>query len=294
MKKYILFLVVMGFSTLVSAQNAFIEIPQSYWETFNVENALQTANSGDADVQFMVALYYTDVAPDNGKFKYWIEKAGAQNHSGAQCLIAQCYAIGDYGFTQDKTKALEYARKSAMSNNIQAIGMMADIYRTGMFGLPKDDQLAAYWIGKGARLGDAYCQYMFGIMLLNGIGCLKNEQEGLLWLQKSADQKYIDAQCGLIAFYAQQKDDDKSRRKLMAIGLDFLINPEIAQNSESILFAKGLLGFEFFKRKNYRKGIQLMREGLKSQNELLQIYWQTMDEYAREVLGTTLYALENQ
>lgn len=294
MKRIVLFCFGVLCSISVDAQNTFIEIPQSYWETFNVESALQTANNGDTDTQFMLALYYTDVVPDNGKFKYWIEKAATQNHSGAQCLIAQCYAIGDYGFEQNGAKALEYARKSATSNNIQAICMMFDVYRTGMFGLSKSDQQATYWVGKGARLGDAYCQYWYGVMLINGIGCLKNEGEGLSWLHKSADQKYIEAQCNLIHFYALQRDDQESRRKLISIGLDFLINPEVSQNNESILFAKGLLGFEFFNRKNYKKGIQLMREGLKSQNELLQFYWKTMNDYAQEVLGTTLYALENQ
>lgn len=54
----------------------------------------------------MVALYYyyTDVVSDNGKFKYWIEKAAAQNHPGALCLIAQCYYVRDYGFEQNEAK----------------------------------------------------------------------------------------------------------------------------------------------------------------------------------------------
>lgn len=293
MKRIVLFWFGVLFSISVDAQNTLKKIPQSYWKTFNIEDALQIANDGDTDTQFMVALYYADVALDNGKFKYWIEKAAAQNHSGAQCLIAQCYAGGDCGFEQNGAKALEYARKSAVLNNTQALCMMFDAYRFGMFGLLKSDLLAAYWVERGARLGDAYCQNWYGVMLINGIGCLKNEAEGLSWLQKSADQKYIEAQCNLISFYAG-RDDQESRRKLMSIGLDFLINPEISQNNELILYAKGLLGFEFFNRKNYKRGIQLMREGLKSQNELLQFYWKTMDEYAREVLGTTLYALENQ
>lgn len=37
-----------------------------------------------------------------------------------------------------------------------------------------------------------------------------------------------------------------------------------------------------------------MREALNSQNELIQFYWHTMNEYTHEVLGTTIRQLENQ
>lgn len=293
MKKYFLALLGLIVAFSIHAQNAFIDIPQSYWTDFKLEEALQKASNGDSEAQFMIALYYTDVNPNIVKFKTWIEKAAAQNHSGALCLMAQCYAAGDYGFELNEEKALKYARLSASLNNVQAISMMFDVYRIGMFGVKKDDSQAAYWIGKGARLGDAYSQYWFGIMLMNGIGCLKDEQQGLLWLQKSANQKYIEAQANLICYYGA-KDDQTSKTKLMSIGLDFLINPEVNQNTESILIAKGILGFEFFNKRNYKKGIQLMREALNSQNELIQFYWHTILEYTHEVLGTTIRQLENQ
>lgn len=294
MRKYILFLSGLLMAISVYAQNPSEEILQrSSWDNFNIDEALQAANNGDANAQINVALYYINVIPDNAKFKHWIEKAAAQNHAKALCLIAQLYFIDDYGFPVNEAKALEYARKAASLNNIRAICMMAESYRDGMCGLSKDDVQATYWFGKGALLGDAYCQEQLGFRYMAGIGGPTNEKDGLYWLQKSAEQKYIDAQCDLIVYY-HGKNDKESRNKLMLIGLDFLINPEISQNSENILFAKGLVGEELFNRKKYKRGIHLMREGLKSQNELLQFYWKMMDEYAREVLGTTLDALENQ
>ena len=294
MRKYILFLSGLLMALSVYAQNPSEEIfQQSSWDTFNIDEALQAANNGDANAQINVALYYINVIPDNAKFKHWIEKAAAQNHVKALCMIAQLYFIGDYGFPVNKTKALEYARKAASLNNIQAIRIMAETYRDGLCRLSKDDAQATYWFEKGALLGDAYCQEQLGCRYIAGIGVPTNEKEGLYWLQKSAEQKYIDAQCDLIIYYHWQNDKE-SRNKLMLIGLDFLINPEISQNSKRILLAKGLVGEELFNRKEYKRGIQLMREGLKSQNELLQFYWKMMDEYAREVLGTTRDALENQ
>ncbi len=291
MKKYLLFLLGCCFSISINAQDTFI--PQSYWERFNIDDVLQMANNGDATAQLTIGLYYVDVTPDNEKFKYWIEKAAAQNNSDAQYVIARCYAFGDYGFTQDDAKVLEYARKAAAANKVEAIQIMSDAYRCGLFGLPKDFLQAIYWAKKGALLGDADCQYLLGLMMyMDDNGVQKDEKEALQWWQKSAAQKNIDAQCMLITHYGMQDDED-SRNKLISVGLDFLINPDISQNSKDILSAKGLVGFEFFRRKNYKKGIQLMREGLKTQDELLQFYWKLMNEYAREH-GTTLEALENQ
>lgn len=291
MKKYLL-LVGIVIPILANAQT-FIE--ESFWKTFNVENALHTANNGDANSQLIVALYYKDVAHDNTKFRYWIEKATIQNQIDALLVSAVMYTVGDCGFPENKAKALEYLRKAASMNSIQAIRGMANAYLYGDLDLSQNDGQALYWFRKGALLGDAFCQTELGKMYMNGECISQDEQEGVRWLQKGADQNYIDAQCYLIIYYATRRSDDQeSSRKLMKIGLDFLINPEISQNSELILFAKGLVGSEFFNRGNYKRGIQLMREGLKCKNELLQFYWKTMDEYAREVLGTTLYALENQ
>ena len=208
--------------------------------------------------------------------------------------MAKCYAIGDYGFAQDYSQAIKYTRKSAMANNIHAIFMMFEMYRNGLFGITKDDQQAVYWVRKGARLGDAYCEYVYGMMLKLGIGCLKNEKEALSWLHKSADQKDIDAQCYLIGYY-NSLSDKESKDKLLSLGLDFLINPNISQNTEAILVTKSIVGFELFNRKEYAKGIALVRESRqKTNDELVQFYWQMMNEYAREVLETTLDALENQ
>ena len=295
LKKSLLFLVGLMFSVLTYAQNAFVDIPLSYWDNFNVEEVLQQAKDGNAEAQFTIALYYSVVEHDNGKFRTWIEKAAAQNNADALCMIAQCYAVGDYGFVRDGAKALQYARQSAILNNTQAIGMMYEACRWGLFGAEKDDIQAFYWAGKGARLGDAYCQFWTGIMLRLGIGCKQDRQMTLFWLQKSADQQYIEAQACLIIHYGYLLlDEPESSNNIFSIGADFLMNPQVNQDTESILLAKGFLGFVFFEHKHYKEGIRLMRAGLRTQNEQLQFLWQVMNEYARDVLGTTINALENQ
>lgn len=324
-----MFLLGLIFSISINAQNININIPQSYWDDINIDEVQRNAVNGDAKAQLTAALYYLKAKSDNERFKYWLEKAAIQNNSEAQYIIAECYRTSDYGFTQNnekfkywiekaaqqnhaealyliaqqyiigdygfplnEAKALEYARKAASLNNIPAIYMIAVAYAEGMFGLSQDDWQTMYWLEKAALLGDAYCQAQLGRMYLFGIGGPIDEKTGLQWLQKSAEQKEIEAQCMLISYYAMQNDKE-SVNKLISIGLDFLTNPDISQNSETILLAKGLLGFELFRHKNYKRGIPLVRESLKIQDELLQGYWEIMNKYA-QTLGTTLNALEKQ
>lgn len=300
MKKYFINGIALLFAITVSAQQRTL-MPPTFWENINFENTLDLAKKGDKEYQLIAALYYLDIQSDLKKFRYWIEKAASQNNSEALRIMAQFYYIGDYGFPINEKKAIEYAQKAASLNNVHAMTMIYEAYCTGMGGLPIDEARAFYWAQRGASMGDAYLQFECGRRYMGGIGCPQSEKEGLYWLQKSADQKCIEAQAALIHYYGTAfikpnsiARSQESRDKVMSVGLDFLINPDINQNTESILLAKGILGEEFFHRKNYKKGISLMREALNSQNELIQFYWRTMNEYAQEVLGTTISELENQ
>ena len=293
MQKYFICGIFLLFTIAVNAQQRTF-MPPTYWENIDFESTLELAKKGDKEYQLIVALYYLDILSDSEKFRYWIEKAASQNNSEALRIMAQFYYIGDYGFPIDENKAIEYAQKAASLNNVHAMTMIYEAYCSGMGKLPTDETRATYWAQRGASMGDAHLQFECGWRYLKGIGCPKNEREGLSWLHKSADQKNIEAQAFLISFYGTARNDQESRNKIMSVGLDFLINPDIDQNTEAILLAKGILGAEFFNRKNYKKGISLMREGLQTQNELLQFYWRTMNEYAQEVLGTTISELENQ
>ena len=52
---------------------------------------------------------------------------------------------------------------------------------------------------KSAKGGDAYGQYMLGMMYLGGIGVDTDIKKARAWLQKSAAQGYQDAQAALDA-----------------------------------------------------------------------------------------------
>ena len=56
MKKYFLALLGLIVAFSIHAQNAFIDIPQSYWTDFKLEEALQKASNGDSEAQSIPIL----------------------------------------------------------------------------------------------------------------------------------------------------------------------------------------------------------------------------------------------
>lgn len=89
-------------------------------------------------------------------------------------------------------------------NNPRALALMANLYFYG-FGVNKD-QIQSYKMNETSALsGDKIGQHQLGLMYLNGWGVIKNETEGLSWLEKSADAGNIPAISSLGEYYYLQK-----------------------------------------------------------------------------------------
>lgn len=293
MKKSLLFI----FSILCH----FSLLAQTDWSQVDMNAWTEAANNGDARAQYVVAIYNLQVQNDIQLFKSWLEKSVNQGYSDAQVLIAQLYAIGDYGFPQDNSKAIDYVRKAAGQNNIEAQMKLWEAYRKGLLGIEKNDDMAIYWAGRAADQGNDVAQYALGLAYLAGKGCRQNEAMALDWLGKSAAQNNIDAQCVLIDYYGHKylestinlQPVEQYVNNLISIGLDFLINPAISENSPQILAAKGVVGWGLITKENYKKGIPLLREGLASQDPFVLELWELVKGFA-EFKHTTLSALERQ
>lgn len=52
--------------------------------------------------------------------------------------------------------------------------------------VPKDERAARRWYERGARRGNAECQYDLGLMVLLGEGAPVDRRAGLDWLERSA------------------------------------------------------------------------------------------------------------
>ena len=62
-----------------------------------------------------------------------------------------------------------------------------------------------------AEQGDAQAQHRLAIMLQNGLGMVKNDQQALKWMQAAAEQGYALAQHGLGFMYLYGECVEKTR-----------------------------------------------------------------------------------
>ena len=87
------------------------------------------------------------------------------------------------------------------------LGLM---YDNGL-GVPQDAKEAVKWFRKAAEQGYAPAQYNLGVRYSNGQGVLKDYKEAVKWIRKAAEQGFAEAQNNLgVRYYKGQgvlKDD---------------------------------------------------------------------------------------
>merc|ERR1712217_306194 len=67
------------------------------------------------------------------------------------------------------------------------------LHLQGFGGALQDDQLAAAWFVKAAQGGHAQGQVNLALLLLEGRGVKRNEDEAMAWLEKAATQGHNGA-----------------------------------------------------------------------------------------------------
>ena len=87
--------------------------------------------------------------------------------------------------TLDYNKALQYFLKAAEKGLADAMYQVGSIYQNGQ-GVEKDMKKAFHWYERGANLGDAACQSVFGSSFYSGVGNYpKNFQLAVEWWEKA-------------------------------------------------------------------------------------------------------------
>lgn len=85
----------------------------------------------------------------------WYRKAAAQGNAAGEFGLGQMYLKGE-GVEKDAEKALAYMRLAAEKNNLLAVVMMMNAYRTGIMGLEPDSDKADEWEAKVVELSPGY------------------------------------------------------------------------------------------------------------------------------------------
>ena len=90
--------------------------------------------------------------------------------------------------SKDEKEALRWLKKAAENGDADAQFMYGSKIENGEDGLPQNDALAANWYSKSAEQGYAMGQFHFGVLVFEGRGRQKNEEEGLRWIGLAAKQ----------------------------------------------------------------------------------------------------------
>ncbi len=108
---------------------------------------LRAAELGDPGAQFAVGMRYlggSGVPRDASQAAYWLERSARQNHPNAMLELGLLQLEGE-GMGKDPTRGLAWIREAADQGLFDAQQVLANIYRQGQAGVPKDATAAASW-----------------------------------------------------------------------------------------------------------------------------------------------------
>jgi len=140
--------------------------------------------------------------------------ACAKGQPRACFQVAEMYREGLYQFPKDEPKALTYLKWSAHQGDAVAMSNLGHMLINGL-GCIRDDAKAVRLFRHAAKLGAPEGQLNYGLAMLRGNGGLKVDyQEALQWAQKSAAQGHTFAHQQLPMFFNAAKNPNPPARSL--------------------------------------------------------------------------------
>jgi len=121
-----------------------------------------------------------------------ITKSAEEGDAEAQFNLALRYADGG-GIKQDDAEAIRWYRKSADQGFAPAQLNFGNRYRTGQ-GIPQDESMAVLWYRKAAEQGLREAEYNLAVSYRKGTGITQSPLEAIRWYKAAADQGHTQAQ----------------------------------------------------------------------------------------------------
>jgi len=115
---------------------------------------LAKASAGDAQSQVLIGDFYaagTVVAHDLKLAAEWYKRAADQDNLAGELHLADLYRDGGKGFPRELTQAVAWYRKAAEQGDATAQGNLGLLYSIGQ-GVPHDDLEAYYWLDLAAAV----------------------------------------------------------------------------------------------------------------------------------------------
>lgn len=161
------------------------------------KNLLAAAKQEFAPALSEVGIYYrkgigVDAAPDNDKQAFKYTKLAAEHRDSTldyKYNLAFMYLHG-YGTEKNVPLAMEELEKGVKRNHIPSILTLADLFRKGQDGIPKNLERSHELFLKAANDEDASAStlYIVGKMYLEGTGTEESFEDANYWLKKAIEK----------------------------------------------------------------------------------------------------------
>jgi len=180
---------------------------------------LSQAQNGDAEVQYLVGLYYG--SEENGELNYaeavrWYLKAAEANHAKAQNDLANILIDGKDDVPQDIEQAISWYTKAANYGNAGAQFNLAMKYYLGKL-IEKDYEKAIFWFEKAAQQGDADAYERLGYCYDMGRGVSENPEKAAEMWSIAADMEHPSSTDMLGSMYLQGRGVEEDEIKAASL-----------------------------------------------------------------------------
>lgn len=156
-----------------------------------------------AEAQFVLGQMYRlgqGMVPSLPEAIPLLQRAAQSGHPGALNAMAEMYETGE-GLTQSFTTAQAYFEQAAAAGSVQAQRNLGLHYIR--FEDHRDFTKALDWLERAAQQDDAESQYLLGRFLLDGKGRPEDDEQGIKWLLRAAEQGHVWAQRFLYVFHIE-------------------------------------------------------------------------------------------
>ncbi|WP_322011614.1 tetratricopeptide repeat protein [Paraburkholderia sp. J12] len=150
----------------------------------------RAAADGQPVAQRLVGQLYLEgqrVPADVPAARMWLGRAADAGDGVAASALGSLDFTGE-GAPKDPASAYRLFARAATNGDPHGAANAGRMLLSGAPGVPRDAQGAVAWFIKGTSSGDADCQFLLGLSLLQGAGVARDDKKAFGWLAAAARQ----------------------------------------------------------------------------------------------------------
>ena len=183
------------------------------------------AEHGNAAAQYALGdMYYhgTGITQDKKKALEWMRKAAEQNYIEAQ------YAFGGYLCETRSTEANIWYMKAADHGYVKAQSRLGILYYYGLTCLKTDKEAAAHWFRKASDNGDVSSMKLLGDMYAKGESVNQDRSKAEELYRRAVDQGWAPAAVSLATLLnTSERPDDRAKANALYLKAIELYNKDV-------------------------------------------------------------------